>query len=65
MTLATSTAWSVPGGSSVMPATEMSPHGLLIAPARVQPASIRLLGAVRGRGLGHALGMPLATILVD
>ena len=64
MTLATSTAWSVPGGSSVMPATEMSPHGLLIAPARVQPASIRLLGAVRGRGL-HVLGMPLATILVD
>ena len=27
-----------------MPATEMSPHGLLIAPARVQLARVRSLG---------------------
>ena len=61
MTLATSTAWSVPGGSSVMPATEMSPHGLLIAPARVQPASIRSLGAVRGRGARRLVDSSWAT----
>ena len=35
---------SVPGGSSVMPATEMSPHGLLIAPASVQLPSVRSVG---------------------
>ena len=35
---------SMPGGSSVMPATEMSPHGLLIAPASVQLPSVRSVG---------------------
>ena len=33
-----------------MPATEMSPHGLLIAPARVQLARVRSLA---GRANGH------------
>jgi hypothetical protein len=54
MMLATSTLWSVPGGSSVMPANEKSPlHGLLIAPQAVQPASIRSVGMVRGREAGR------------
>ena len=54
MMLATSTLWSVPGGSSVMPANEKSPlHGLLIAPQAVQPASIRSVGAA-------VLGVPIA-----
>ena len=44
-----------------MPATEMSPHGLLIAPARVQPASIRSLGAVRGRGARRLVDSSWAT----
>ena len=44
-----------------MPATEMSPHGLLIAPARVQPASIRSLGAVRGRGARRLVESSWAT----
>ena len=44
-----------------MPATEMSPHGLLIAPARVQRASCRSLGAVRGRGARRLVESSWAT----
>ena len=61
MTLATSAAWSVPGGSSVMPATEMSPHGLLIAPARVQLASVRSLGVVARREPRRLVGSSWVT----
>ena len=43
-----------------MPATEMSPHGRQMAPARIQPASIRALGVRRGSRTGlHGLQISL------
>jgi len=48
MMLATSTLWSVPGGSPLVLATVSSSlHGLLIAPQRVQPSSICWVGLGR------------------